>query len=74
MADTEIERGKAVANDISYHFQSQHPLHNMTLLPVFFQLVFLLLVHSNGLSQTLGNIISGSSQNLDLFLPQSPQN
>lgn len=57
-----------MTNEIPYHFQSQHALYNTTLLPIFFQLLFLLLVNSNSLNQTLGNIISGSFQNLDRSL------
>lgn len=61
-----------MTKDIPYHFQSQHALHNTTLLPIFFQLLFLLLVNSNSFKQILGNIISGSFQNLHLFLQTNP--
>ena len=68
MVDTEIEQGKEKTNDTPYHFQGEHVLYNTTSLPMFSQLLFLLLIHSNNLNQTLGNIIFGSFQNLDLFL------
>lgn len=64
--------GKGKTNEIPHHFQSQHASYNTTLLPIFFLLLFLLLFHSNGLNQTVGNIIPGSFQNLDLFLPTIP--
>lgn len=61
-----------MTNDIPYHFQSQHALYNTTSYT--FSATILASIDSNGLNQTLGDIISGSFQNLDLSTNHPPQN
>lgn len=72
MADTEIEWGKSVTNDILHHFQSQHALYNTTSYT--FSAPILASINPNGLNQTLGDIISSSFQNLDLSINHLPKN